>query len=138
MGKADFHIVCQGKQIVMSNGGRILTIHAESLANCIYHGRYLRDAGVTVERFRELLSRISAIDDLRTVSRTMCRFSSVEPLFGTIPRLLLHESIGSVLVASSVRERVLLILDGWETFGTDVSFRACRFSSNSGVERERN
>jgi predicted RNA binding protein YcfA (HicA-like mRNA interferase family) len=53
--KAGFQIVPQGKHIVMSNGGRILTIPRHNPVNAFTMGGIVRDAGLTVEQFRELL-----------------------------------------------------------------------------------
>jgi len=48
-------IVRQGKHIVMSNGMRILTIPRHDHVNAFTLGGIVRDAGLTVEQFRELL-----------------------------------------------------------------------------------
>lgn len=53
--KAGFAIVRQGKHIVMSNGARILTIPRHNPVNAFTLGGIARDAGLTVEQFRELL-----------------------------------------------------------------------------------
>jgi predicted RNA binding protein YcfA (HicA-like mRNA interferase family) len=53
--KAGFAIVRQGKHIVMSNGARILTIPRHNPVNPFTLGGIVRDAGLTVEQFRELL-----------------------------------------------------------------------------------
>jgi len=53
--KAGFAIVRQGKHIVMSNGGRILTIPRHNPVNAFTLGGIVRDAGLTVEQFRALL-----------------------------------------------------------------------------------
>jgi len=53
--KAGFQIVRHGKHIVMSNGGRILTIPRHNPVNAFTMGGIVRDAGLTVEQFRELL-----------------------------------------------------------------------------------
>ncbi len=53
--KAGFAIVRQGKHIVMSNGTRILTISRHNPVNAFTLGGVVRDAGLTVEQFRELL-----------------------------------------------------------------------------------
>jgi len=53
--KAGFAIVRQGKHIVMSNGTRILTIPRQNPVNAFTLGGIVRDAGLTVEQFRELL-----------------------------------------------------------------------------------
>jgi predicted RNA binding protein YcfA (HicA-like mRNA interferase family) len=53
--KVGFTIVRQGKPIVMSNGTRILTIPRHNPVNAFTLGGIVRDAGLTVEQFRELL-----------------------------------------------------------------------------------
>lgn len=53
--KAGFRIVRQGKHIVMSNDGRIITIPRSNPVNAYTMAGIVRDAGLTVERFRELL-----------------------------------------------------------------------------------
>ncbi|MEI6451082.1 MAG: type II toxin-antitoxin system HicA family toxin [Actinomycetes bacterium] len=53
--KAGFVIVRQGKHIVMSSGTRILTIPWHDPVNAFTLGGIVRDAGLTVEQFRELL-----------------------------------------------------------------------------------
>jgi predicted RNA binding protein YcfA (HicA-like mRNA interferase family) len=53
--KAGFAIVRQGKHIVMSNGGRILTIPRHNSVNAFTLGGIVRDAGLSVEQFRALL-----------------------------------------------------------------------------------
>lgn len=45
----------QGKHIVMSNGIRILTIPRHNPVNAFTLGGIVRDAGLTVEQFKELL-----------------------------------------------------------------------------------
>jgi predicted RNA binding protein YcfA (HicA-like mRNA interferase family) len=53
--KAGFRIVRQGKHIVMSDGVHILTIPRHNPINAITMGGIVRDAGLTIEEFRELL-----------------------------------------------------------------------------------
>ena len=53
--KAGFRIVRQGKHIVMSDGVRILTIPRHNPINAITMGGIVRDAGLTIDEFRELL-----------------------------------------------------------------------------------
>lgn len=53
--KAGFHIVRQGKHIVMTNGIRVLTIPRHNPVNAYTVGRIAQDAGLTVEAFRNLL-----------------------------------------------------------------------------------
>ncbi len=53
--KAGFKIVRQGKHIVMSHGNRILTIPRNNPVNAFTMGGIVRDAGLSVEEFRNLL-----------------------------------------------------------------------------------
>ncbi|MGH8632877.1 MAG: type II toxin-antitoxin system HicA family toxin [Burkholderiales bacterium] len=53
--RAGFAIVRQSKHIVLSNGGRILTIPRHNPVNAFTLGGIVRDAGLTVEQFRDLL-----------------------------------------------------------------------------------
>ncbi len=53
--KAGFAIARQGKHIVMSNGSRILTIPRHNPVNAFTLGGIVRDAGLTIEQFRDLL-----------------------------------------------------------------------------------
>lgn len=53
--KAGFWIARQGKHIVMTDGRRILTIPRHNPINAFTMGGLVRDAGLTVEGFRELL-----------------------------------------------------------------------------------
>lgn len=53
--KAGFRIVRQGKHIVMSDGTRIITIPRHNPVNAFTMGGIVRDAGITSERFRDLL-----------------------------------------------------------------------------------
>jgi predicted RNA binding protein YcfA (HicA-like mRNA interferase family) len=53
--KAGFRIVRQGKHVVMSDGRRILTIPRHNPVNAITMAGIARDAGLTLEQFRELL-----------------------------------------------------------------------------------
>jgi predicted RNA binding protein YcfA (HicA-like mRNA interferase family) len=53
--KAGFRIIRQGKHIVLSDGVRILTIPRHNPINAITMGGIVRDAGLTIEEFRELL-----------------------------------------------------------------------------------
>jgi predicted RNA binding protein YcfA (HicA-like mRNA interferase family) len=53
--KSGFAVVRQGKHIVMSNGTRIVTIPRHNPVNAFTLGGIVRDAGLTVEQFRELL-----------------------------------------------------------------------------------
>jgi predicted RNA binding protein YcfA (HicA-like mRNA interferase family) len=53
--KAGFRVARQGKHIVMTDGVRILTIPRRNPVNAYTMGGIVRDAGLTVEEFRELL-----------------------------------------------------------------------------------
>lgn len=53
--KIGFQIIRQGKHIVMSDGIRILTIPRHNPVNAITMGGIVRDAGLTIKAFRELL-----------------------------------------------------------------------------------
>ena len=53
--KMGFRIIRQGKHIVMSNGTRMVTIPRHDPVNANTMGGIARDAGLTVEAFRELL-----------------------------------------------------------------------------------
>jgi predicted RNA binding protein YcfA (HicA-like mRNA interferase family) len=53
--KVGFHIMRQGKHIVMSDGSRIVTIPRHNPVNAITMGNIIRDAGLTIDEFRHLL-----------------------------------------------------------------------------------
>jgi predicted RNA binding protein YcfA (HicA-like mRNA interferase family) len=53
--KAGFRIVRQGKHIVMSNGQRIVTVPRHNPVDAFTMGGIARDAGLSVDQFRELL-----------------------------------------------------------------------------------
>ena len=53
--KVDFRVIRQGKHIVMSDGVRFLTIPRANPVNAYTMGGIVRDAGLTIEEFRELL-----------------------------------------------------------------------------------
>lgn len=53
--KAGFRIARQGKHITMSNGPRRVFLPRENPINAYTMGGIVRDAGLTVEQFRELL-----------------------------------------------------------------------------------
>ena len=53
--KAGFRIARQGKHIVMSNGQRIVVIPRHNPVNAFTMGGIARDAGLSVEQFRDLL-----------------------------------------------------------------------------------
>lgn len=53
--KRGFRIARQGKHVVLTDGQRILTIPRHNPVNAFTMGGIVRDAGLTVEQFRELL-----------------------------------------------------------------------------------
>ena len=53
--KTGFWIARQGKHIVMTYGGRIITIPRHNPINAITMGNIVRDAGLTNDDFRKLL-----------------------------------------------------------------------------------
>ena len=53
--KNGFRIVRQGKHVVMSNGQRIITVPRHNPVNAITMAGIDRDAGLTLDQFRELL-----------------------------------------------------------------------------------
>ncbi len=53
--KAGFSIVRQGGHIIMSDGARIVSIPRNNPVNSYTLGGIVRDAGLTVDRFRALL-----------------------------------------------------------------------------------
>ena len=53
--KAGFRIVRQGRHVVMSDGQRILAIPRHDPVNAITMAGIVRDAGLTLEQFKELL-----------------------------------------------------------------------------------
>ena len=53
--KDGFRIVRQGKHVVMSNGQRIITVPRHNPVNAITMAGIVRDAGLTLDQFRELL-----------------------------------------------------------------------------------
>lgn len=54
--KAGFEVVRQGKKhIVMSDGTRFLTIPRNNPINAFTMGGIVKDAGLTVEKFRKLI-----------------------------------------------------------------------------------
>ena len=56
VGKAGLRIARQGKHIVMTNdAGRIVTIPRHNPVNAFTMGGIVRDAGLTIEEFKELL-----------------------------------------------------------------------------------
>ena len=53
--KAGFQVVRQGKHIIMSDGVRFLTIPRANPINAYTMGGIIRDAGMTIEEFKDLL-----------------------------------------------------------------------------------
>lgn len=53
--KAGFRILRQGKHTVMTDGVRILTIPRHNPINALTMGGIVRDAGLTVDKIRDLL-----------------------------------------------------------------------------------
>ncbi|HEV7569935.1 MAG TPA: type II toxin-antitoxin system HicA family toxin [Thermoanaerobaculia bacterium] len=53
--RAGFRVLRQGKHIVMSDGVRIVTIPRHNPVNAFTMGGIIRDAGLTVDEFKELL-----------------------------------------------------------------------------------
>ena len=53
--KAGFRIMRQGKHVVMSDGARFLTIPRHNPVNAITMAGIVRDAGLTIEKFKKLL-----------------------------------------------------------------------------------
>jgi predicted RNA binding protein YcfA (HicA-like mRNA interferase family) len=53
--KAGFKVVRQGKHVVMSDGLRFITIPRHNPVNALTMGGIVKDAGLTVEQFRQLL-----------------------------------------------------------------------------------
>ncbi len=53
--RAGFRILRQGKHVVMTNGNRILTIPRHNPVNAITMAGIVKDAGLTIDQFRDLL-----------------------------------------------------------------------------------
>jgi predicted RNA binding protein YcfA (HicA-like mRNA interferase family) len=53
--KAGFWVVREGKHISMTNGERIIVIPRATPINAFTMGGTIKDAGLTIEEFRELL-----------------------------------------------------------------------------------
>jgi predicted RNA binding protein YcfA (HicA-like mRNA interferase family) len=53
--KVGFRVVREGKHIVMSDGNRFLTIPRANPINAYTMAGIVKDAGLTIEAFRELL-----------------------------------------------------------------------------------
>jgi predicted RNA binding protein YcfA (HicA-like mRNA interferase family) len=55
LGKAGFRILRQGKHIVMTDGLRKITIPRHNPVNAVTMAGIVKDAGLTIDEFRELL-----------------------------------------------------------------------------------
>jgi predicted RNA binding protein YcfA (HicA-like mRNA interferase family) len=55
LGKAGFRLARQGKHIIMTDGTRVVSIPRHNPVNAITMGNIVRDAGLTLEQFRQLL-----------------------------------------------------------------------------------
>ena len=53
--KAGFRVVGQGKHTVMSDGTHFITIPRHNPVNAITMGGIVKDSGLTITRFKELL-----------------------------------------------------------------------------------
>ena len=53
--KAGFKIVRQGKHVVMTDGTHFITIPRHNPINALTLGGIVKDAGLTVEQFKDLL-----------------------------------------------------------------------------------
>lgn len=53
--KAGFRIIRQGSHITMSDGARQVYLPRQNPINSFTMGKIVRDAGLTVEQFRDLL-----------------------------------------------------------------------------------
>ncbi len=53
--KAGFHVVRESKHVIMSDDRRILTIPRANPINAYTMGGIVKDAGLTVEEFKNLL-----------------------------------------------------------------------------------
>jgi predicted RNA binding protein YcfA (HicA-like mRNA interferase family) len=53
--RAGFRVLRQGKHIVMTDGGRLVTIPRHNPVNAFTMGGIIRDAGLTVDEFKDLL-----------------------------------------------------------------------------------
>ena len=53
--KAGFHVAREGKHIIMTDGDRVLVIPRNDPVNALTMGGIAKDAGLTVDEFRELL-----------------------------------------------------------------------------------
>jgi predicted RNA binding protein YcfA (HicA-like mRNA interferase family) len=55
LSKAGFWVVREGKHISMTNGERIIVIPRATPINAFTMGGIVKDAGLTIEEFKELL-----------------------------------------------------------------------------------
>jgi predicted RNA binding protein YcfA (HicA-like mRNA interferase family) len=53
--KAGFHLAREGKHVIMTDGIRILTIPRSNPINAFTTAGIVRDAGLTIEQFKQLL-----------------------------------------------------------------------------------
>jgi predicted RNA binding protein YcfA (HicA-like mRNA interferase family) len=53
--KAGFVVARQGKHVIMTDGTRVLSIPRHNPVNAITMGNIVRDAGLTIDQFRQLL-----------------------------------------------------------------------------------
>jgi len=53
--RAGFRILRQGKHIVMTDGARVLTVPRHNPVNAFTMGGIIRDAGLTVDKFKKLV-----------------------------------------------------------------------------------
>ena len=53
--KAGFRVIRESKHVIMSDGRRVLTIPRANPINAFTMGGIARDAGLSVEQFRDLL-----------------------------------------------------------------------------------
>ncbi len=53
--KASFQVLREGKHTVMSNGVRIVVIPRHDPINAFTMGKIVKDAGFTIEEFKQLL-----------------------------------------------------------------------------------
>jgi predicted RNA binding protein YcfA (HicA-like mRNA interferase family) len=53
--RAGFRVVRQGKHVIMSNGTQTVVIPRANPVHAVTMGIIVRDAGLTVERFKNLL-----------------------------------------------------------------------------------
>ncbi|HEY4641446.1 MAG TPA: type II toxin-antitoxin system HicA family toxin [Thermoanaerobaculia bacterium] len=53
--RAGFRVLRQGKHIVMTDGVRLVTIPRHNPVNAFTMGGIIRDAGLTIDEFKDLL-----------------------------------------------------------------------------------